>query len=87
MKTKNSKNSVSVIFLLFKYDCQVNWIEFLLLGFIEIVATYARKGKPSVAIYVKYSLSFHATTCSSILLPSANVINLIAPISLFFLER
>ena len=35
-------------------------------GLIEIVATYALNGNPSVAIYVKYSPFFHATTCSSI---------------------
>ena len=57
------------------------------MGFIEIVATYALNGNPSVAMYVKYSPSFHATMCSSISFPSENVINLTAPTFFFFLER
>jgi len=73
--------------MLLRYDCHVNSVNFADFFFIEIVATYALNGNPSVAMYVKYSLFFHATTCSSILFPSENVINLTAPTSFFFLDR
>ena len=69
------------------YDLQVNSVVVFVFFLIEIVATYALNGNPSVATYVKNSPFSHATMCSSISVLSANVISLIAPTPFFFIDR
>ena len=71
----NSSNSFFVLSAA-KYDSHITLV-FLLDFWTEIVAWYAFRGRPDIAIYEKYSLGFHPTTCSSTSEPSLNEINLL----------
>ena len=80
MDARNLANCPPVIFPLAMYDCHVILVAPAPPPASEIVATYTWSGSPDTATYENDSAPFHATMCSSTLLPSSKTISLTAPI-------